>query len=170
MQTSGPRKGPYFQFVQSRLLASPFLGTAFPVYYDAFSSSQPLPGASATGAGDKPYLYFSSGGKANGYNLYPAWAGSDCFTFNVWPYVQQAQTQTLPALYYKPDTFQIVCAGRDQQFGLGCPPTLNNGLFVFNNVWQPSLGAGNFTSPATSSPFGMDDMSNFYNLTLGTTP
>jgi len=151
------RKGPYFQFVQGRL-AQPVNALGYALYYDAFSSSPPIP------ATDKPYLYFSSGGKANGYNPYPAW-GSDCISFNVWPFLQGPQTQNTPALYYQPDKFQIVCAGRDQQFGPGCPPSLLNGQLVFNNTWQPSNGASNFSTPA-----GLDDKSNFYNLTLGTPP
>ena len=173
---TGPRKGPYFQFVQGRL--SQVNGSGFAVYYDAYSSSPPVPV-------DKPYLYFSSGGKANGYNAYallgpplniPAGPASDCATFGVWPYLQQAQSPTTPAIYYKPATFQIVCAGRDQVFGQGCgPPNIIGGLPAFNvNTWQPSLGAGNSSLlrlPNVPPPGdGLDDQSNFYNLKLGTTP
>jgi type II secretory pathway pseudopilin PulG len=110
-----------------------------------------------------PYLYFSSYKTTNGYNRYfgtagvggPAPAMSDCQSQNspngAWPYASfVGATQR----YYREDSFQIISAGPDGKFGLGS----------FTAAWTPPT-AGAFYPSGTA---GADDLSNFYDHSLGT--
>jgi hypothetical protein len=120
---------------------------------------------------DKPYAYFSSGTRSNGYNAYVG-IGSDCLSlatpqailpspYNGWPtppgpplaYAQNTGQPTYQ--YYKADTFQIISAGKDRVFGPGL-------------YWVPSMGASGMSN-AGAAP-GVDDLTNFYDSKLGVTP
>ncbi|HKI32112.1 MAG TPA: type II secretion system protein [Gemmataceae bacterium] len=102
-QAVPPRKGPYFQFVTTRL--RPFGQNGYPVYFDAYSSNPPV-------GNDKPYAYFSCGTAANNYLAYSGLGSSDCSLLGVVPY-QNSGT------FYKADGFQIISAGKNQAFGAG---------------------------------------------------
>jgi prepilin-type N-terminal cleavage/methylation domain-containing protein len=135
-----PRKGPYFQFVVTRL--QPFGQNGYRVYYDAYSSNPP------NTAIDQPYAYFSCGTAANNYLAYSG-LGSDCSLLgsppgNVLPY-QNGNT------FYKADGFQIISAGKNQKFGAG-------------GQWTPQSGTSG------TAPNGSDDIANFYDAKLGVTP
>jgi prepilin-type N-terminal cleavage/methylation domain-containing protein len=139
MKTSGPRKGPYFQFVSSRLQGPLNGNNMMWQFIDAYGSS----------SGGQPYAYFSSGPAANNYNAYPT-LGSDCVALGI---TNGAYTQTnaAPFQFYKPDTFQIISAGKNQAFGPG-------------GYWLSSMGASGM--PAS----GGDDITNFYGAKLGVVP
>jgi prepilin-type N-terminal cleavage/methylation domain-containing protein len=85
------RKGPFFDFKANRLM--PVAGHTFPSYLDVY--------------GFKPYAYFSTYGTTNSYQA------TDCASLGVAPYLQSA------GAYLKPDSFQIISAGKDMQFGPG---------------------------------------------------
>jgi hypothetical protein len=111
-------KPPLFNFLSSRLCLmgnSPFYS-----YKDYWET--------------QPYLYFSSNKVRNGYNPQDAVMG-------VAPYYQNAGP---PIQYYNSDTFQIICAGPDTQFGPGGYRDPNTGAIAGDN-----------------KSFGKDDMSNF---------
>jgi prepilin-type N-terminal cleavage/methylation domain-containing protein len=124
VRQGGNRKGPYFQFDPRRLQAA---GGGFPQYLDPY--------------GALPYAYFSSGKGQNHYGDY-ADIGYDCPSLGVSPYFDTA------GHYHHPDTFQIISAGRNKQFGPG-------------GQWSPSTGAA-------IGPAGRDDISNFYDKLMGT--
>jgi prepilin-type N-terminal cleavage/methylation domain-containing protein len=126
MRATAKRKGPYFQFTAGRLQAGPQAG--YQQYLDPY--------------GVKPYAYFSSGKTQNGYEAYNL-LGSDCASLNATfrPYFDS------PGHYWKPDTFQIISAGRDKTFGPG-------------GMWTP-------TTTNTVPQAGRDDISNFYDRKLG---
>jgi prepilin-type N-terminal cleavage/methylation domain-containing protein len=142
-QASSPtikRKGPYFQFVTAHVGTSP-TGSGFPIYYDTYST-----GLQTTLVG-RPYLYYSSGKTANGYNAYATFGiGNDCKTVgNFDAYYQPGQ---LPHQYYHPDTFQIISAGKNQKYGAG--------------------GQWTGTNPTPISTPGGDDVVNFTGRKLST--
>src|SRR5262249_51433873 len=65
----------------------------------------------------QPYAYFSSYKYRNGYNRYfPVSGDSDCAKLEVWPYARKLGEQPE---YVNPDTWQIISAGADTQFGPG---------------------------------------------------
>jgi general secretion pathway protein G len=109
----------------------------------------------------KAYAYFSPGERSNGYNsLVTGLGSSDCnFTatsLGVNPYASTwpAAGQFTPTPnFISPDTFQIISAGPDGQFGSG---TTSQGT-----VWSPANQNSTATGPAA------DDMSNFVGNTLG---
>jgi prepilin-type N-terminal cleavage/methylation domain-containing protein len=188
------RKGPYYSFAVPRLGVMPVLfGTPapqpvplpWPVYYDSYSESYPdtkaliartLP-PDPKGL-DKPYAYFGSGTRSNGYNAYLLGLGSDCgllvtppailpSPYNnlpVPPPAPVAYAQSLPgavAQFHKADSFQIICAGKDRVFGPG-------------GYWAPSQGVSGMSStqptgvPGVTGAPGGDDLTNFYDSKLGT--
>lgn len=135
--TTSTRKGPFYEFKTARLKPVPVAtsGTGYersataPSYFDPF--------------GKQPYLYFSSGNRNNGYNLYVNATdvnevyGSDCKAANVVPYrLPGAQLK-----YYNSSTYQIISGGANGRFGSGGP-----------------YDAGNPNPPAD----GRDDFSNFH--------
>jgi hypothetical protein len=95
------------------------------------------------------YAYFSSGGKTNGYRI----DESDCQTIGAWPYVKEVKP--IPK-FYEPDSFQILCAGKDGKFGKGY-------VLPDGPVWTPETAAEFY--PAGSA--GSDDISSFYGDLLG---
>ncbi len=141
MNTSGARKGPYIQFDSTRL--TPGLnGNTFLEYIDPYGQR---------------YAYFSSGKAPNSYNAYASTLGADCPSLisggkPIQPYYQPPASATSPIQYYNPDTFQIISAGKNTTFGPG-------------GSWTSSQGVG-----MSGGKAGIDDMSNFYNTRLGTTP
>jgi general secretion pathway protein G len=92
----------------------------------------------------KPYAYFSSYNKTNGYNPFGT---VDCAPLGVQPYY--SATTPAPA-YYNPNAFQIVSAGADGQFGPG-------------GQWTPA-------NAGSTPQAGLDDISNFYPERLGVSP
>jgi prepilin-type N-terminal cleavage/methylation domain-containing protein len=117
----------WYDFDASRLTTQ-FHGTSpFPSFLDPFLK--------------KPYVYFSSGRKADNYNT----AIPANVTFSVSPYIQTAATATTPAKYWNSTTFQIIAAANDGAFGPG------------GVVW-PSI---------PMAPAGNDDYSNFHDSKLG---
>jgi prepilin-type N-terminal cleavage/methylation domain-containing protein len=141
------RKGPYFQFNAQRLkpLAS---GGNYLYYLDTY--------------GQLPYAYFSSGKSANSYSasvtlpnnttVTTGYGTSDCPSLvsatgsAVLPYYQLSSSgSTTLVQFYKPDSFQIISAGKDTKFGPG-------------GSWSASTGA---------TGAGADDLANFYDAKLG---
>jgi prepilin-type N-terminal cleavage/methylation domain-containing protein len=138
------RKGPYFQFPTARVGTSP-TGSGFPMFYDSYSSGTPA------FPKDKPYLYFSSGKTANGYNAYAAASPNppvyDCRTIiNIGPYSQPAGAGQA-VQYYHPDTIQIVSAGKNRAFGPG--------------------GAWSGLNPTAIGAAGADDLTDFAQRKMG---
>jgi prepilin-type N-terminal cleavage/methylation domain-containing protein len=116
------RFGPYFNFPSNRL----YLRTGkFPSFMDPYSS----PGATT---GVQPYAFFSTGigGRYDATHAH--------LSITNGPYYSSAA----PRKYLRPDSFQIICAGRDRKFGLG-------GLLSALNA------------------DGQDDQSNFSDSVLG---
>ncbi len=121
--TTNPRER-YFDFDAGRLInrgGSPFLS-----FVDPFDKQQ-------------PYIYFGSQNASMGSNGYDSGPNG----LGVKPYMSKAS----PKAFHMPDSFQIICAGPDGQFGPG----------------------GLWTSIAASStpPAGQDDYSNFHDKKMG---
>lgn len=113
--------GPYFNFKLPRLFAR--TGKVFFSYKDPYSD---------TGS---PYAYFRAG-PAGKYNPGDAHLG-------VSPYLKTAVPSKT---YHNPESYQIISAGRDGQFGPG-------------GVWTP-------TSADSIDPKGADDQANFHTALL----
>jgi hypothetical protein len=79
--------------------------------------------------------YFCSGRTPNGY-------GSHCPSLSVSPYLEAT------GRYHKPNSFQIISAGRDNTFGPG------------GTTWTPATAA-------SINANGRDDQCNFYEKALG---
>jgi prepilin-type N-terminal cleavage/methylation domain-containing protein len=113
----------YFEFEVGRLFnrgASPFAS-----YHDVY--------------GKQPFIYFSSNSnrRANSYD-------TTVNSLGVKPY----QMQTTPTIkFYMPESFQLISAGADGQFGLGGP-------------WTEATA-----TPIT--PAGKDDVTNFHDGFMG---
>ena len=138
-------QSPSFQFKGNRLAVFPHLGDPrglFPSYTDSY--------------GKNVYAYFSAYNRANGYNRYfdGTAASNDCATLGVWPY---AKSLSPTKEYQNPETFQIICAGRDGTFGPGSDPTSSSPM-----LWTPGTA-----TLVNGSPPGYDDMSNFHGVLLG---
>jgi len=119
------RKGPYYQFPASRLVMGTSTGHNFYVFVDPYSGSP------------RPYAYFSSYNKLNGYR-------NDCPSLGVSPYFHMGSNNI--RMYENGRSYQILSAGKDNTFGPG-------------GQWDP-------TSGVTSGP-GSDDQSNFAGRILG---
>ncbi len=174
----GKRKGPYFNFVSSRLMPPPItalnLAPTFPVYIDPWQAkSGAFYGAATTAGGTlggTPYAYFSSYGNNNGYTY------TDCSGLSYFdvllrpqialPYYTAVNTLGFPIAYTYPNSYQIISAGKDGVFGFnltppstvppppsGPPPFISN-----NNLWIPASGA---------QGSGADDQANFSAGLLG---
>jgi prepilin-type N-terminal cleavage/methylation domain-containing protein len=105
----------------------------------------------------QPYVYFSSGERQNGYNSAVTGLGaSDCASLGVNPYASTwpAQGQTTPTPnFINPDSFQLISAGADGQFG---PGTTSQAT-----IWSLANPASAATGP------GLDDLSNFAGNLIG---
>jgi prepilin-type N-terminal cleavage/methylation domain-containing protein len=160
-QASSGRRGPYFNFLSSRLVVGtvqhPKLSGFF-VYLDAWKPSSGV---------RMPYAYFSSSGLNNKYNPYTAippaapvapFMGGDC------AYMGVVNSVTVGAYAYSDaggnftfsNKYQIISAGQDGAFGFngGNPPSTSSGLVT----WNPASGA---------IVFGRDDQANFSSKLLG---
>jgi prepilin-type N-terminal cleavage/methylation domain-containing protein len=96
-------------------------GNPFPSYLDAW--------------GQQPIVFFSSQN--------PNGCDTTANSLGVMPYFEQAA----PTRFYMPNSFQLIVAGADGQFGPG-------------GLWTPSA-AGSI------APAGRDDVANFYDKNLG---
>lgn len=128
-----------------------------------------------------PYAYFSSFKSRNDYNHYAkslivrgtsgSLLSSDCTSLFVWPYAEALPTSTTAPRYHNPNTFQIISAGADGQFGRGSD--LNGYPQTPTAIWAPAA-AGNTAATSVhwnyfgNKSAGIDDQSNFYDTTLGT--
>jgi general secretion pathway protein G len=136
-QTTG-RKGPFFEFSSDRLidLTVAVAGAKMRGFY---SYLDPHPDRPPLAQPQQPvYLYFSSYGSRNGYAKYLNVAGTlvlDNLSMGVQPYFEAA------GRYHNPESYQIISAGHDHQFGPG-------GLWTRANA------------EAISDP-GKDDQTNF---------
>jgi general secretion pathway protein G len=129
-----PRTKPYYEFNPARLQQD--TTTGFLYYLDPWGQGM-------------PYLYFSSGPGGNNYNSTTVVANSDCPTGINCP--NGTNNLVLPfqdssTRFTNPNTFQILCAGKDGQFGPG-------------GQWDPTAGV--------TDPYGKDDQSNFSRNLLG---
>jgi prepilin-type N-terminal cleavage/methylation domain-containing protein len=106
------RKGPYFPFVTSRLVAT----APFPTYLDAWQA-KPTPNV---------YAFFSSRGKMNGYNPL------DCAKL-AFPYYEPLPSGQ-PS-YTNNNRYQILSAGQDGIFGGQTNAT------AYGFPWNPASGA-----------------------------
>jgi prepilin-type N-terminal cleavage/methylation domain-containing protein len=131
---SSKRKGPYFTFVSSRLYyptqqTSPSWDGFF-YYLDPWMAKSGVLSQIGT-----PYAFFSSAGINNQY------AQTTGDNFGAYPYM------TGVGQLVNPNTYQIISAGKDGQFGS-----------AVNNLWNPSAGA---------TGTGADDQANFSSTLLG---
>jgi prepilin-type N-terminal cleavage/methylation domain-containing protein len=142
-----PTRNSFYDFKSSRLIVPPNKPNAtFFAYEDGFTKNV--------------YAYFSSYGVDNGYAKYATLYGnSDCNSLGVWPYAQSPASGTLPTIYMKPRTCQIISAGKDGLFGPGTNLTLPVASQLYYTASTAALirGAGaddqtNFTSGLLSSP------------------
>jgi hypothetical protein len=134
----GPRKGPFYEFTAERLVQ--IHGNRFYSYLDGY--------------GKKPYAYFSSYGRRNGYNRYFSLdRKSDCASLGVWPYAESLRGDS--PQYVNPAKFQIISAGADGRFGPGTDLTARSPF-----SWTPET--------ADQIPeSGEDDQGNFHSRFLG---
>lgn len=122
---SQERFGPYFNFKANRFFARS--GKAFYSYMDPYSAGD--------STNQSPYIYFVA--KAGRYTLSDAHLG-------VTPYMKTAlPTKT----YHNADSYQIISAGHDGQFGPG-------------GLWTPA-------SASSMDLKGADDQANFHTTLLG---
>jgi prepilin-type N-terminal cleavage/methylation domain-containing protein len=134
--------GPFFQF-ESKRLSIPPGKRYFAAYEDPHGKK-------------KYYAFFSSfHGNSNDYNHYKTPAGlpiSDCASLNnMWPYATSARTANSPLQYVNKDSWQIICAGADGQFGPGTDLTAAAASqFYWNKNTAGSISAA-----------GRDDQANF---------
>jgi prepilin-type N-terminal cleavage/methylation domain-containing protein len=139
------RKGPYFNFLSSRLVPGTTLNknlSAFFVYLDPWKPD--------TGV-KMPYAYFSSYGINNKYNPFTAAAGGDCLNIAAYAYYDGGS-------FTNPNKYQVISAGQDGIFGFNPGPTPLPSSKTGLVNWSPSSGAlGN----------GRDDQANFSSKLLG---
>jgi hypothetical protein len=132
------RIGPFYEFDSNRLVD---------LHHNGFYSY-------LDGHLGKPYAYFSSYRKQNGYNRYFSLdRKSDCASLGVWPYAESIEGET--PRYLMPSKFQIISAGADGRFGPGTDLTAESPF-----TWTPA------TAEQTPDP-GKDDQSNFHSKRLG---
>jgi prepilin-type N-terminal cleavage/methylation domain-containing protein len=112
------RLGPFAEFKANRL--RDVHGNGYPSYLDVW--------------GQRPYAYLSAHNRPNGYNRY---GSSDCALLGVSPYFSQ------PGKFWMENSFQIISAGKDGQFGPG-------------GQWPPA-----------ADPRAQDDMASFSKRILG---
>jgi hypothetical protein len=138
-ETMGKRKGPYFNFVTTRLYYPQ--QQVFPPWDGFFTYIDPWMTKSGVlwGIGT-PYAFYSSTGINNQYPIYTDWGASPYKTGN--------------GQYMNPNTYQIISAGKNGVFGRG--------------LWIPSSGPvmPNIVPPVPD-PDGLDDQANFSSTLLG---
>jgi prepilin-type N-terminal cleavage/methylation domain-containing protein len=164
MNPAGDKIQPFFEFKAERLVtlkAAPngprklvnvgnAAGLPFFSYLDAY--------------GKQPFAFFSSYKKADNYNRYvntsvsPPTGFSDCDSLGVWAYNNGIK-------YQNSETFQIISAGRDGQFGQGS--VLVPGPA---STWTPATADQStalYNLAGTNPKAGFDDMANFSDRMLG---
>lgn len=116
---SPKRKGPYFNFVTSRLWPQPqqvpYGWDGFFYYLDPWMTKS---GPSYLTVGGSPYAFFSCAGIDGKYAI--------TTDVGAYPY------KTADGRYMNPNTYQIISAGRDGTFG--------------NSLWDPSSGATGYAA------------------------
>jgi len=134
----GKRWGPFYEFTAERLVQ--IHGNRFYSYLDGYQR--------------KPYAYFSSYWKRNGYNRYFSLdRKSDCASLGVWPYAESLEGDS--PRYVNPAKVQIISAGADGKFGPGTDLTARSPF-----TWTPET--------ADQIPeAGEDDQGNFHSRFLG---
>jgi prepilin-type N-terminal cleavage/methylation domain-containing protein len=119
--SGGSRIGPWFDFPVAKLQVvshvNLFPATSFPSFLDAYDKG-------------RPYLYFASYGKTVGYHVPSPTDLGDCQSgggtgTTVTPYIKSMN----PAVFYEPDSFQIISAGKD-------------GIFNPGGLWAPGMAQG----------------------------
>lgn len=123
------RIGPFYDFRPERLAGT---NTAGFYYLDCYGLGQ-------------PYMFFSSGITPNGYAA--AAVTPPGSSTSVAPYRVDGTR------YWKPDSYQLICAGINGQFGPG-------------GQWSPSPTPQTYTRGTS----GYDDIANFYENRLGIPP
>jgi prepilin-type N-terminal cleavage/methylation domain-containing protein len=138
--TGGTRIGPFYQFPSSRLIKWPH--PAGNKSGNFFSFLDPyLP--SKAGNVNQPYAYFGANGP-NNYN-----AAGDCPTLVILPYYQTAGVApNTYAQYFNPNTFQIISAGADNNFGTG------------GGVWSSTSGTSDGPTKDNQTNFTKDTLVN----------
>jgi prepilin-type N-terminal cleavage/methylation domain-containing protein len=166
------RIGPFFEFDSKRLVLLRISANPYNRYYsyaDAYCTTDGN-GTLIPGSG-LPYAYFSSYKNPSGYMRYftffqlglqpPYPLGqngtlpfntSDCASLAVYPYFESATP--LGNKYLKPNSFQIISAGLDGQFGAGGGP------------WNATTGGSYYPN----GPGGYDDQANFTGSLIGAGP
>jgi hypothetical protein len=137
--TSIDREAQFFEFTSSRLVQWPSNGSSIAGYngslFLSYTDSIGNPPTSVSPSGPRPYAFFSFYGQPNGYLRYSS-LGSDNGTLGLSAY---SISGTSPTQYMNPNSFQIICAGYDGQFGPG-------------GGWTPTGGL---------TGIGADDLANF---------
>ena len=90
-----------------------------------------------------PYVYFSGNNMKNGYDTMNYASGTTPVNTHYGLSPSFMHPGVAPIVYYNSDTYQIISAGLDGQFGTGA-------------MWPPISGKGN-----------VDDLSNFWDRQLG---
>jgi general secretion pathway protein G len=129
----GTRKGPYFDFVASRLRRQ---GNGFYRYVDQWKTNA-------------PFLYLSTYGSENSYHMQLTPTRVSDATpagFDVLPYLEG----TSPNRFTNPKSFQIISAGNDGQFGPGGPWTPGSGAKYATG--RPSDDQANFGGNILGTP------------------
>jgi general secretion pathway protein G len=189
------RIGPFFTFASNRLviygpqwLQSPHMwanpqratGSSFYSYLDNYGTSDGNGGYLA----GSPYAYFSAYAfktAKNGYHRYtspapPAQAGiawySDCSwctgqtaTGSFYATYPLAEALKPSVRYLQPDSYQIISAGGDVNFGPGSTPTTAGATVTLSPTWTPATGPNQPGYQTSDS--GNDDQANFSSSTLG---
>jgi general secretion pathway protein G len=161
------RVGPFFDF-GARLYLRPGATNNFGSFKDYYNK--------------QPYLYFSAGNRKNGYAFYqsprdPYYVQiqntSNTNIATVMPYFQSGTIKSPIAptppnkltfqlsnvLYWAPDSFQIMCAGRDGDF---------NSVSISAAYDTPGAFLWNPTTAASIPLPGRDDQTTFYGTLMGT--
>jgi len=167
-QPGGNRRGPFFNFDESRLIELAVIHPpGFYSYQDPYRNApRPLGPDWVFGV----YAYFSAFGRVNGYNRRGVF---DCDNLGVYPYAEVSNHDVFDPnkwRYLNAKSFQIISPGADGRFGQGSDP----GIAPRGN-WSPSTASssaalGCFLCPAPPATLntGADDISNFYDKLLGT--
>jgi general secretion pathway protein G len=180
---------PLFEFKSNRLTQWPNTAPGFPSYLDGygktpyayFSSYKSANGYNRYAGIPNPYIPLP-----NPPPPYPAQAYfSDCQALRspppivlvppippqpmgVWPY---AQSWAPTIQYWNSQTFQIISAGKNLQFGLGTYPPGDPNYGAVSAVWAPSNAASFYQNGDNNSSnlgvWGYDDIGNFYDRLLG---
>jgi type II secretory pathway pseudopilin PulG len=192
-QPGGDRVPPFFDFKSNRLVQWPNTAPLFPSYLDGygktpyayFSSYKGANGYNRYASIPNPYLPPPNPVYPNGSRPYPAQLYySDCQALRfppdpplpagvlpapqgVWPY---AQTWGPTIQYWNPQTFQIISAGKNTQFGLGTYPPGDPNYSYASSAFTAGGAAQYYPTGDNGKDlgtWGYDDIANFYDRLLG---